>query len=71
MHCSDYEAVVYDGDIYCVGCLPEGVEVDGIDANGDDICTPIFACSEWDSYPVCDHCGEVHDYVTLLNYDKR
>jgi hypothetical protein len=63
--------VIYDGEIYCTGCLPDGVDVDGVDGDGDDICNPIFAGSEWDTYPVCCHCGECHNYVTLLEYDKK
>lgn len=59
MYSYDYEAVVYDGEIYCVGCLPEGVSVDS------DEVSPIFADSEWDYYPVCADCGTVHDYVNL------
>lgn len=57
----DYEACAYDGAVYCNGCLP-----DGIDENHEDI-SPVFADSEWDSYPVCDHCGCVHDYVSLTS----
>jgi hypothetical protein len=55
----DFEAVAYDGAVYCVDCLPTGV---GVDA--DDV-SPVFADSEWDSYPTCDACGTVHDYVSL------
>jgi len=57
----DYEAVVYDGDIYCVECLPKGVSVE--DAY------PIFADSEWEIAPVCCSCGYVHDYVNILNQE--
>ena len=59
----DYEAVAYDGDVYCLGCLPEGV-------NEDDA-YPIFADSEWDYYPVCCVCGGVHDYVNLTLYGQK
>ena len=71
MHDYDYDAVLYDGEIYCTGCLPDGVDVDGVDADGDDICQPIFAGSEWDAYPICCQCGAVHDYVMLLEYPKK
>lgn len=56
----DFNAVVYDGMIFCNECLP-----DGIDLNSDDVC-PIFADSEWDYAPVCENCGREHDYMTLL-----
>src|ERR671923_253380 len=59
----DYEAVTYDGAVYCVDCLPDGVNVN------DDEVSPIFADSEWDTAPVCDVCGTVHDYVTVLESD--
>lgn len=59
----DYEACAYDGAIYCIACLPEGVTTEDAD--------PIFAGSEWDAYPVCDHCGGVHDYVSLTTEGVR
>lgn len=58
MHVFDYEAVVWNGAVYCVGCVPES-------ANWDDV-LPVFAGSEWDAYPVCDACGCQHDYVSLI-----
>lgn len=56
----DYEAVTYDCDIYCTGCLPDGVsdESEGV--------FPIFADSEWDYIPVCCECGYEHDYVSII-----
>lgn len=62
MKAYDYEAVTYDGDVYCLGCLPAGV------TDGTDGVSPIFADSEWDDYPVCTACGAVHDYVSLTDY---
>jgi len=53
----DFEAVVYEGEIYCRECSP-------VATNEAD---PIFADSEWDSYPVCSVCSYVHDYVSLLS----
>jgi hypothetical protein len=65
MHSFDFEAVTYDGAVYCVGCLPKGVSVD------DEDVMPIFADSEWDHKPVCDHCHEAHDYMNVRwPYDK-
>ena len=54
----DFYACVYDGEVFCNSCLPEGVTTD--DAS------PIFADSEWDYAPVCSACGEEHDYMTIL-----
>jgi hypothetical protein len=59
----DYEAVAYDGDVYCLGCLPKGVDEKDAD--------PIFADSEWDYYPVCCVCRGVHDYVNLTSYGRK
>lgn len=56
----DFEAVVYDGEVYCTECLPEGVSVK------DEAVSPIFADSEWDWAPVCDKCGTEHDYVSVI-----
>jgi len=54
----DFEAVAYDGAVYCVECCP-------VDVENEDV-SPIFADQEWDYVPVCDVCGREHDYVTLL-----
>jgi len=59
MHDYDFDAVIYDGHIFCVGCLPRGVHA------SDECVEPIFACAEWDSPPVCEECGEVHEYMSL------
>jgi hypothetical protein len=61
----DFDAVTYDGAAYCVACLPKGV-----DANDSDVCSAIFADSEWDSYPVCHACGRTHDYVSLTSHGR-
>jgi len=60
MKAYDFDAVTYDASVYCVECLPDGITVDSEDVS------PIFADSEWDYAPVCDACGAVHDYVTVL-----
>jgi len=66
MHHFDYNAVILDGDtILCVGCLPDGVDCD------DDRVYPVFAGSEWDYYPTCDKCHEVHDYVCLTSEGEK
>jgi hypothetical protein len=59
MNACDFDAYAYDGAVYCDGCLPEGVD--------DEECSPIFAGSEWDCYPVCDKCRYEHDYVNLTS----
>ena len=66
MNAYEFEAVIYDGDVYCVGCLPDGVGVEDIDEYGNDVCAPIFANSEWDYVPVCCECGQVHDYINVI-----
>lgn len=60
MRSYDYDAVTYDGEVYCVECLPDGVNVE------DPEVMPIFADSEWDHVPVCSVCGTEHDYVTII-----
>ena len=53
----DYDAMTYNADIYCIGCLP--VEIDSLEVH------PVFADSEWDYYPTCAVCGETHTYMSL------
>ena len=60
MKAYDYDAVVYDCDIYCVECLPDNVDIDSEDV------MPIFADSEWGYVPVCCSCGTEHDYIAIL-----
>ena len=55
----DYDAVIWNDDIYCKNCLP-AIILD------DPDCRPIFADSEWDYVPVCSMCGCEHDYVSVL-----
>jgi hypothetical protein len=59
MKAFDYEAVVFDGEVYCVECLPERYNEDR------DDCFPIFADSEWDYTPVCCVCDEAHMYMNI------
>jgi len=54
----DFEAVVYNGSVYCTDCCP-------VDLEDEDV-MPIFADQEWDSIPICEACGREHDYVILL-----
>ncbi len=55
-----YEAVVIEGLVYCVECLPEDVSVD------DEEVYPIFAGHEMDHAPVCSICDAIHDYMNVL-----
>lgn len=54
-----FEACVFNGDVYCNGCLPNNVTVTQNNVN------PIFGSDTWDYYPTCCVCGTIHDYVTL------
>ena len=56
----NFECVAYDGAIYCVQCLPEGVQEDNEEVS------PVFATEEVESYPTCDACGAEHDYMCLI-----
>ena len=64
----EYNAVVLSdgGPIFCVDCLDEWCG-DDYELRDELIYHPIFADSEWDRYPVCDHCGKEHDYVGLTS----
>jgi len=56
----DYDAVIFNGDVYCVECLPEDVFSTDCDVQ------PIFAGEEWSYVPVCCECGAEHDYMIIL-----
>lgn len=56
----DYDAVTYDGDIYCVECLPAEISVDSEEVR------PCFASDEFDFTPVCCNCGTEHDYMAVI-----
>jgi hypothetical protein len=60
----EFDAVAYEGEVYCVQCLPDGLTVD---SNGVH---PIFANSEWDCVPVCDRCGMEHTYIVLIDAES-
>jgi hypothetical protein len=67
----DFEAVVFDGEVYCTGCfVPFGREHQRVTINCPEV-SPIFADSEWDYYPVCFTCGEEHTYVSLTSDGRR
>lgn len=62
MKAYDYDAVVYNGSVYCVECL-SAKELKNSE--------PIFADSEWDYIPVCEECGYEHDYVNILENSEN
>lgn len=65
----DYEAVTFDGAVYCVGkcfdAMAAGFREHQRPTLESDEVSAIFADSEWDSYPVCDICHAAHEYVCL------
>jgi len=61
----DFDAVAYDAAVYCVLCLPPGVDLENEGVH------PIFADAEVDAYPTCDVCGTLHDYVSLTEEGRR
>jgi hypothetical protein len=65
MNATDFNAVTYDGAVYCNTCLPSEVTIDS------EGVSPIFAGSEWDCYPTCDACHAEHDYVSLTTEGRR
>ncbi len=67
MKAYDYDAVIFDGDVYCVGCLSD--DVFSTDCNVQPV-QPIFAGEEWVKCPICCECGEEHDYMTILGENK-
>jgi len=63
MKAYDFNAVTYDYEVYCIGCLPDGVSVH------DEEVRPIFASDECDIAPVCYVCGEPHDYMGIIEQE--
>lgn len=57
----EYEAVVIDGEVYCIDCAPPTPSEDVV---------PIFADSEWEKTPHCCVCSQPHDYVQVLIPDE-
>lgn len=65
MNATDFRAVAYDSDVWCVGCLPDDVTPQSEGA------TPIFASDEADEYPVCTECGKEHTYINLTEDGRK
>lgn len=61
MKAYDFDCCDYDGEHYCVDCLPGDITPDHEDVS------PVFADSEVDCYPVCTDCGEKHTYMSLTS----
>jgi hypothetical protein len=63
-----YEAVTYGASVYCAPpkrCLPVAKGETRKEIMDSAEVSPVFASSEWDSYPVCDTCRAEFDYVQL------
>jgi len=63
MKAFEYDAVIFENEIYCLSCVPDDVSLKD--------CEPIFADSEWQSYPVCNECEEIHTYVKILPFVRQ
>lgn len=62
MNTYDYDAIsTSDGEIYCLECIPANLD--------DDDIMPVFAGSESERPLVCDGCGAIHDYMTIIGED--
>ena len=55
----DYDAVWYEGEVYCVGCLPECIAPDDI------LVTPILEEDMVVFTPVCVECQQSHTYMDV------
>jgi hypothetical protein len=62
MNASDVVGYAFDGATYCYDCRPD------VSEDAEDDVSPIFAGSEWDSYPTCDTCHDSIESVELVNY---
>ena len=69
LHATDFRAVVVGCDVLCLDCFRQ-TGIDPEDPASPPV-YPVFANSEWDYFPVCDACGEVHDYVKLTGDGTR
>lgn len=68
MKAYNYDAVIYDDDVYCIDCLPKWVKRNY--KENEDV-YPIFVSSEVTTYPVCCVCGEKHDYMNLIGKNNE
>lgn len=59
----NFDAVTFDGDVYCNECLPVDLDSEGV--------YPILASSKVDRYPACAVCGKKHDYMELAKKQKK
>ena len=59
----DYEAVIYNGDVFCTDCCPVSLKHEDV--------FPIFADQELQSPVKCDACGWEHNYFNIINYSDK
>lgn len=59
MNSTDIVGYTHNGEAYCTNCIP------AIDDS------PIFADSEWDSFPTCDNCREEITSINLTDKGKE
>lgn len=62
MKAYDFDAVVYESEVYCLDCLE-------VDLDDDDV-SPIFASDEWDYMPCCCICQETFDYMNIIENNE-
>lgn len=55
-----FRAVVYDGEVRCVECLPPGITIDSGEVD------PILAGEEWCGPAICRICRFEHDYMKTV-----
>lgn len=67
MKASDFNACTYNGEIYCIDCLPNCPCCDHPITTNDPSVSVIFASDEVDSYPICSVCGTQHTYPSLTS----
>ncbi len=65
MNVLGFDAVEFQGKVYCIGCLP-----DPISLNDEDV-LPIFANSVVKEFPNCEACGVQHDYMWTTTVIER
>ena len=58
----EYDACLWDEEVYCKGHLPPEVDPE-LDAQ------PILEEEKWESIPTCCVCGSKHPYVQLKGID--
>jgi len=77
MRCDYHEGFVTEGgETLCFKCLRRKAKREWrwkpkeIEEYLAESATPIFADSEWESYPSCADCGHVFDYVNRITMEE-